>query len=93
MFDMDKVSSVYSGRKGCACGCRGKYTYCTAEARPSYMTGDEGVNPKSARRMVDKVMRMVMDPNSNVESVSVDPDGEWFGVDMYNDRMYTVYFR
>lgn len=90
MFDVTKVKSVYSGRKGCACGCRGKYTYSNAADRPSYMTGDEGVNPKAVAMMVRKLERMVMDPNSNVASVMVH-DG-FFGVDMENDRMYTVYF-
>lgn len=28
-IELDKVTSVYSGKHGCACGCRGKYTYAS----------------------------------------------------------------
>lgn len=31
-IDPTKVVSVYSGRPGCACGCRGKHTYASATA-------------------------------------------------------------
>lgn len=92
MFNMNHVSAVYSGRKGCACGCRGKYTYATAEARPSYMTGDEGVNPRMVKMMTAKVEKMVREGRW-VARVHVDRDGEYFAVDMENDRTYTVYFR
>ncbi len=27
MLNIDKVARVYSGKIGCMCGCRGKYTY------------------------------------------------------------------
>ena len=94
MFDVSKVSAVYSGRKGCACGCRGKYTYASAfkAERPSYVDPDsnDGVNDRVVRAMVAKVESFVRD-GSNVEGVMV--DAEWFAVDMENDRTYTVYFR
>jgi hypothetical protein len=90
MFDVNRVTSVYSGRKGCACGCRGNYTYSCREAQPSYYKEDES-NPKTVKMMARKVARMVADPNSNVQRVMV--DDEWFAVDMDNDRTYTVYFR
>jgi hypothetical protein len=93
MFNVNQVTSTYSGRKGCACGCRGNYTYTAPEHRPNYMTGNEGVNRKAAERMAAKVERMVRDPNSDVQKVHVDPDGDWFAVDMEHDRTYTVYFR
>jgi hypothetical protein len=91
MFKAEEVTAVYSGRKGCACGCRGKYTYRTPEARPSYMTGDEGVSPKGVAAMVKKVEAMVADPNSEVERVEVYDD--FVAVDMNHDRTYTVYFK
>lgn len=89
MFDVTKVKSVYSGRKGCACGCKGKYTYAAAGDRPSYYEGDEGVSPRGVAAMVRKIERIVRD-GSDVESVMIDPD--WFAVDMDHDRTYTVYF-
>lgn len=27
MLNVDKVARVYSGKIGCMCGCKGKYTY------------------------------------------------------------------
>jgi hypothetical protein len=28
-LSVDKVAHVYSGKLGCACGCRGKHTYAS----------------------------------------------------------------
>ena len=91
MFNLNHVSAVYSGRKGCACGCKGKYAYATKhpEQRPSYYTGDEGFNDRTVKMLVGKVERLLAE--GAVESVMVDADGEWFAVDMPNDRTYTVY--
>lgn len=93
MFDVSKVSSVYSGRKGCACGCRGTHTYARAfkADRPSYYKPDSdvGVNDRVVRAMVAKVERFVRD-GTNVDRVHV--DAGFFAVDMVNDRTYTVYF-
>ena len=93
MFDITKVSSVYSGRKGCACGCRGKYSYASAhkDTRPSYMVGDDGISDRAVKTMVNKVEKMLADPNSDVESIMIYDD--WFAVDLRHDRTYTVYFR
>lgn len=95
MFDMSKVSGVYSGRKGCACGCRGKYAYASAHkgTRPSYYEGDEAVSDKTVKTIVNKVDRLLRDPSSPIVNVMIDRDGEWLAVDMMWDRTYTIYFR
>ena len=94
MFNLDQVSSVYSGRKGCACGCRGKYSYASAFKceRPSYLEGDEGVSDRSVKVIVGKVTRFLQDPNSDVKGVMFDPAGDYFAVDMGHDQTYTLYF-
>jgi hypothetical protein len=33
MFTLDNVKTVYSGKPGCMCGCRGKYTTPEQSAR------------------------------------------------------------
>ncbi len=33
MFTLDDVKTVYSGKPGCMCGCRGKYTTPEQSAR------------------------------------------------------------
>lgn len=93
MFNLDRVSSVYSGRKGCACGCRGKYSYAAAHKaeRPSYLDGDDGVSDRTVKTLVAKVERLLAE-GTEVEGVMLDTDGEWFAVDLYHDRTYTVYF-
>lgn len=57
-FNADNVLSVYSGRQGCACGCRGKYTYNPAflseasKDRGYPITEDDNQNPRSLRAIV-----------------------------------------
>lgn len=91
MFNLNHVSAVYTGRKGCACGCRGKYSYASAHKgeRPSYLTGDEGVSDRTVKTLVAKVERLLAE--GAVESLMVDEGGEWFAVDLEHDRTYTVY--
>ena len=93
MFDISRVQSTYSGRKGCACGCRGKYTYGSAHAgaRPSYVTGDEGISDRSVKATVSKIEKMLHDPHSEIAKVTVHGDS-WLAVDMQHDRTYTIYF-
>lgn len=92
LFDLSKVTSVYSGRKGCACGCRGKYAYASAHAdtRPDYKTGDEDVSDRSVKQVVKKVEALLR--SGDVERVMLAKDGYWLAVDLPHDRTYTLYF-
>lgn len=76
-IDISKVSEVYSGRPGCACGCRGKY-YLSSR----YHKGDK-VND----RMVSKVVNLF---NENLDKV-LDMDGGIYALDLSETRTYTVY--
>lgn len=93
MFNLNHVSAVYSGRQGCACGCRGKYSYADAHKadRPSYCEGNEWVSDRTVKMLVNKVERLLRD-GSEVAHVMVDTDGGWLAVDLHHDRTYTLYF-
>lgn len=92
MFDKAQVTKVYSGRKGCACGCRGKYSYAAAhrDDRPDYYAGDEGINDQVVKTIINRVESYLRDRPEQVDRVHVDDD--WIAVDLVNDRTYTIYF-
>jgi hypothetical protein len=57
------VYKVYSGKTGCMCGCRGKYSYTAEGAElhgPGYDVSDM-VNERSVKIIAGKVLR---NPNS-----------------------------
>lgn len=86
MFDTSKVTSVYSGRKGCACGCRGKYT------RSSKHPADEAPTAPVNDRVVAQTVAKVEEAMRSGVAAFVMVDAEWIAVDMPHDRTYTVYF-
>jgi hypothetical protein len=53
MVDISKVAKVYSGRIGCMCGCRGKYSYNEGVAREDWQGA---VSVRSVKIMAKKVM-------------------------------------
>ena len=61
-----QVTKVYSGKMGCMCGCRGKYSY-TAEGaikdNPGYDVSDS-VNERSVKIITGKLLR---NPNTKRE--------------------------
>jgi hypothetical protein len=61
MVDISKVAKVYSGRIGCMCGCRGKYSYNEGVAREDWQGA---VSVRSVKVMAKKVMS---DPRVVVE--------------------------
>lgn len=52
MFTLANVQKVYSGRPGCMCGCRGKYSYAQG-CEEGY---DDQVNERSVKLIFNKVM-------------------------------------
>ena len=62
MLNTDKIVKVYSGKRGCMCGCQGKYSYTEDGAKnfgPGYDVSDS-VNERSVRIIAKKVLA---DPN------------------------------
>jgi hypothetical protein len=76
------ISSVYSGRPGCCCGCRGKHTYASAHRKwagddRGYKISDDEVSDVTVKRIVDKIERLVKEGAEMLiagNNVSVDTD-------------------
>ena len=51
--EFDQVATVYSGKPGCACGCRGKYSY-TSQA-PLGFIGVGAVNDRVVRSHLKRI--------------------------------------
>jgi len=69
MIDTNKVLKVYSGRPGCWCGCRGKYSFAsefTAEGatRRGYAVWPDEVSDRNVRMIVK---RLNNNPNTKIE--------------------------
>jgi hypothetical protein len=58
MLDINKITKVYSGKRGCMCGCNGKYSYTArgaVEHSPGYDVTDS-VNERSVKIIAKKVL-------------------------------------
>lgn len=68
LIDLSKIASVYSGRPGCMCGCRGKYHYATqylaAERKKQGDIDPKEVSDRSVKIIVGKLNK---DPNTKIE--------------------------
>ena len=59
MLTLANVQKVYSGKPGCMCGCRGKYSYTAhgaVEGNPGYDVSDS-INERSVKLIFNKVMK------------------------------------
>ena len=91
--DINKVMSVYSGKPGCMCGCRGKYTYASshqedASANRGYKVADNEVNDKVVKLMVNKINQLISSGNYTEAKESQ----AYVFVDT-GDRYYAAYFK
>lgn len=82
------VLSVYSGKPGCMCGCRGSHRYnpehrAEGAKRRGYAVDDGDVNA----RQVAKVLRTLQ---TTSEKIDVDKAGEWFSAEI-DGRLFCVY--
>ena len=67
MFTLENVTKVYTGKPGCMCGCRGKYSY-TAHGAAAAQLGDDvsdSINERSVKIIFNKVMN---NPKHKVEN-------------------------
>lgn len=58
---MQKVFKVYSGKLGCMCGCRGKYSYASDEVEygskdRGYEVTDEDVSDRRVKMIAKQVL-------------------------------------
>ena len=89
--DIADVAKVYSGRPGCMCGCRGKYTAASkfrdlAGKARGYTFDDSEVSDRSVKIVVDKINAMIND-----ESVEWDQTEQYTFVDT-GTRYYAAYY-
>ena len=67
MLDITKIVKTYSGKRGCMCGCLGKYSY-TADGATNHGPGydvTDAVNERSVRIIAKKVLS---NPNVKFEN-------------------------
>lgn len=67
-IDAAKIASVYSGKPGCMCGCRGKYHYASAflaaERKKQGLITDDEVSDRSVKIIVGKLNK---NPKTKIE--------------------------
>lgn len=87
---VDQVTNVYSGKPGCACGCRGKYSYNTRFRNlPIINRGYAFTDSDFNDRMVKRVVNLVK--AADVDDLVFDDDGDWVAFNLSDNRTYTVY--
>jgi len=84
-FDASKVMKAYSGKPGCMCGCKGKWSYRPEAKGPGYEVdrSDRAVNTV-ARNM----QRFVVENNT---AMKLDVDAKCVYVET-DRKVYAVYF-
>jgi len=87
-MDISNIVKVYNGKRGCMCGCNGKYSYTEDGAKnfgPGYDVMDS-VNERSVKIIAKKVLN---NPNANK-----DESTEYvFVEDRAANRIQVVYFK
>jgi hypothetical protein len=87
-MDVSNIVKVYSGKIGCMCGCRGKYSYTADGAEnfgPGYDVSDM-VNERSVKIMAKKVLN---NPGAN----RTESNEYVFVEDRVKGRIQVVYFK
>lgn len=79
MLDVSKVAKVYSGKIGCMCGCKGKYSYNEGVAHEDWQ-GE--VNVRTVKMFTRQVMS---DPAVQYEDNCMFVE--------HNGRIKVVYFK
>jgi len=83
---LSDVTRVYSGRIGCACGCRGNYRRASWNNDP--LDADDMINDVQVRKI------FLILKEAPAEMVLVDENLEWASIEYPNEnRVYTAYFK
>jgi hypothetical protein len=83
MINVGNVYKVYSGRRGCMCGCKGKYSY-TAKGAVDHSPGYDVTNSINERSVKIITTKVLSNPNKIV-------DGDHVYVEQ-NDRILVAFF-
>jgi hypothetical protein len=97
-IDVSKVYSVYVGKDGCRCGCRGTYSYASAHREfasknRGYEVTDDEINDKRIASMTKKINKLIAE-NSNDPRISDrrDSNGGFINFTNENGHAVTIYF-
>ena len=97
MIELSDVKKAYTGRQGCACGCRGTYhvasTFGIEQAnRQTGWNAYEKCSDRAVKMAVNKINKLIdwNDPKDVAEHVHTDNNFAWY--DFGNNRTVTVYF-
>jgi hypothetical protein len=76
MINLNEIMSVYSGRPGCCCGCRGKHTYASKYATKAskdrgYKVNEDEISDRSVKIIVGKM-------NKQFDNVKKDGNSHYF---------------
>ncbi len=91
-ISLSDVQSVYSGKPGCCCGCRGKHTYASAQrveaskARGYEVTSDE-VSDRVVKQHVKKIIALAASGEATISTTPV------YVCATLPERIYIAYFR
>jgi hypothetical protein len=91
MFANRKIKSVYSGKPGCCCGCRGNHTY-TVEYALS-LTEEKKKKLAMTLKFNDTVVKKIVATIKGIISQGTVPDVDQDYIAVQTDtRLYVVYF-
>lgn len=98
MFNVEDITPndimlVYNGRPGCACGCRGKYSFATsyremASKDQGYEVGAKELDDSTVTRILNKIKKLIAQDEAYV--IMLEPT--YIAVETAT-RAYTAYFR
>jgi hypothetical protein len=92
---MSAVMRVYSGRPGCACGCRGKYYSRTMEIEllKGYTTDDDAERVRLFPMMLKRIYKKFQGAILRGEAFSYEgSENEYVAYDESENRTYTMYY-
>jgi hypothetical protein len=88
-IDASTVKRAYSGRPGCACGCRGAYWSSSTNTDPRDDVSDRQI--ARITRLVNEALADLNGQQKNDRYESCTVDGDFVSVSN-GRRVYTVYF-
>lgn len=98
---LNKIQSVYSGRHGCCCGCRGKHTIASkyrtqAQKVRGYKVDDDEVNDNVVKRHVATIEKLFAnltpaDERRLLKTHQASIESDFISIDT-NNRTYIAYF-
>jgi len=85
--DIEDIDTIYVGRQGCACGCRGTYAHTSADVKRDAAKGHDSHNEPNDKLVLKRYARMKREAHRGVEV----QDGYIFTIDMPNERVMRLY--